>query len=140
MGIALLQLVKENARSLGDLATGKNRSCADEYIPDPLIVDQCEKLLGLVFGYRLACSNINPGQPLVPDPQPIRSGIEIGWIGRVGLKGSERDRAGSEKHYQHFQECSAASWSEYHVQLARDTLLVGRIEDPSLGYSSARTT
>ena len=122
MGVALLQLVKENARSLGDLATGKNRSCADEYIPDSLIFKQCKKLLGLVFGYRLACSNIDPGQPLVTDPEPIRSGIEIGWIGRVGLKGSERDRTGGEQHRQHLEEPTTVSFLEDHVQLAPETL------------------
>ena len=108
MGVALLQLVEENTRFSGDFATGEDRSCADEYIPDSLIFDQCEKLLGLMIGYRQACSNIDPGQPLVTDPQPIRSGIEIGWVGRVGVKGSERDRTGSEQHHQHFQKRPAA--------------------------------
>ena len=93
----MLELVKENARSLGYLATREDRPCADEHIPDPLIVDQCEKLLGLVFGYSLACSNIDPGQPLVPDPEPIRSGIEIGWIDRVGSAGSGRSGGGGDR-------------------------------------------
>ncbi len=82
---------------------------------------QTKKLLGLEIGYRQACSNIASGQPLVTDSQPIRSGIEIGWFGRVGLKGSERGRTGSGQHHQHFQKRPAASWLEHHVQLAPDT-------------------
>ncbi len=52
MGIAMLQLVKENARSLGDLATREDRPCTDKHIPDPLIFDQLKKLLSLEIGYR----------------------------------------------------------------------------------------